>query len=246
MAQREERLDGPAARVEAQPPAATRAIAYLRVSSAGQAKDGRDGLPRQREAVTAWCDASGTQLLEEHVDAGVSGTKALGDRPGLSMALERAVELDAVLVVEKADRLARDLIEGELILREFRRCRVKVIEAEGGTDLTDGDANPTAKLIRQVIGAVAEFEKSALVAKLRAARDRKRRLGGHPCGVYAFGKDPKRPEERATLERARQLRDAGGDGATHAGIAAVLNAEGLRSRSGRPWTHAMVRAVLLA
>lgn len=245
MAQREERLDGPP-RVEGQPLAATRAIGYLRVSSAGQAKDGRDGLPRQREAVTAWCDASGSRLLEEHIDAGVSGTKALGDRPGLSMALERAVELEAVLVVEKADRLARDLIEGELILREFRRCRVKVIEAEGGTDLTDGDANPTAKLIRQVIGAVAEFEKSALVAKLRAARDRKRRMGGHPCGVYAFGKDPKRPEELATLARARQLRDAGGDGATHAGIAAVLNAEGLRSRSGRPWTHAMVRDVLLA
>ena len=119
-----------------------RAIAYLRVSSAGQAKDGRDGLPRQREAVVAYCKATRIELVEEHVDAGVSGTKALGDRPGLYLALERAVELGvAMLVVEKADRLARDLIEGELILREFRRVAIKVVEAEGGTDLTDGDAN---------------------------------------------------------------------------------------------------------
>src|SRR5690606_12514510 len=146
-----------------------RAIAYLRVSSAGQAKDGRDGLPRQREAIAAYCAATRVVLLEEHADEGVSGTKALDDRPGLSAALQRAIELDAtMLVIEKVDRLARDLIEGELILREFRRVGVKVVEAEGGTDLTDGEANPTATLIRQVIGAVAEFEKSALVAKLRA------------------------------------------------------------------------------
>lgn len=221
---------------------ATRAIAYLRVSSAGQAKDGRDGLPRQREAIQAWCMAARAILLEEHVDAGVSGAKALGDRPGLSLALERAVELEAsMLVVEKADRLARDLIEGELILREFRRVGVKVIEAEGGTDLTDGDANPTAKLIRQVIGAVAEFEKSALVAKLRAARDRKRRSGGHACGAYRFGRHPEKPGEAETLARARDLREMG---RTLREVAEALNAEGLASRTGRPWTWPMVRDAL--
>jgi DNA invertase Pin-like site-specific DNA recombinase len=37
---------------------------------------------------------------------------------------------------------------------------------------------PTAKLIRRVLGAVAEFEKASLVAKLRGARERKRRLQG--------------------------------------------------------------------
>jgi len=219
-----------------------RAIAYLRVSSAGQAKDGRDGLPRQREAIAAYCDANRVELLEEHVDAGVSGAKALGERPGLSAALERAVELEAgMLIVEKADRLARDLIEGELILREFRRAGIKVIESEGGTDLADGDANPPARLIRQVIGAVAEFEKSALVAKLRAARDRKRRNGGHPCGAYRFGRHPEKPGEAETLARAGELRAMG---LTLHEIAAALNAEGRASRTGRPWTSPMVRDTL--
>jgi hypothetical protein len=32
---------------------------------------------------------------------------------------------------------------------------------------------PTAVLVRQVLGAIAQFEKSSLVAKLKAARDRK-------------------------------------------------------------------------
>lgn len=225
-----------------------KAIGYLRVSSAGQAKDGRDGLPRQREAVQEFCDARRVELVEEHVDAGVSGTKALGDRPGLSAALERAIELGVtMLVVEKADRLARDLIEGELILREFRRVGVQVVEAEGGTDLTDGDANPTTKLIRQVIGAVAEFEKSALVAKLRAARERKKRNGEHSVGCYRFGAHPERPQEAETLARIKDLRRRrNGRRATLSEVAETLNVEGRESRSGRTWTPAMVRDIVSA
>ena len=37
---------------------------------------------------------------------------------------------------------------------------------------------PTAVLVRQVLGAIAQFEKTSLVAKLRAARDRKYPAGG--------------------------------------------------------------------
>jgi DNA invertase Pin-like site-specific DNA recombinase len=36
------------------------------------------------------------------------------------------------------------------------------------------DDRPTAKLIRQILGAVAEFDKAMTVGKLRGARDRKR------------------------------------------------------------------------
>ena len=44
------------------------------------------------------------------------------------------------------------------------------------------DSTPTAVLIRQVLGAVAQFEKAALVAKLRAARERKAKLTGQKVG----------------------------------------------------------------
>ena len=37
---------------------------------------------------------------------------------------------------------------------------------------------PTAVLVRQVLGAIAQFEKASLVAKLKAARDRKRAREG--------------------------------------------------------------------
>jgi hypothetical protein len=47
----------------------------------------------------------------------------------------------------------------------------------GGDDLTD-DSDPARKTMRQVAGAFAEYEKARIVAKLRAARNRKREQTG--------------------------------------------------------------------
>jgi DNA invertase Pin-like site-specific DNA recombinase len=219
-----------------------RAIAYLRVSSPGQAEDGRDGFPRQRDAIQAWCTAARAILVEEHVDAGVSGTVPLEGREGLARALERCVELGATtLVVERADRLGRDLIVSEMAVRAFAEAGVAIVPADTGEDLTSADSDPSRKLIRQVLNAVAEYERSALVAKLRAARDRKRRNGGHPCGAYRFGRHPEKPVESETLARARELRATG---LTLHEVAAALNAEARASRTGRPWSWPMVRDAL--
>jgi len=51
-------------------------------------------------------------------------------------------------IVERADRLARDLIVGELILNQLRELGVKVIAADSGTELAAGDDDPTRTLIR--------------------------------------------------------------------------------------------------
>lgn len=220
------------------------AIGYLRVSSANQAKDGRDGFPRQRAAIRAYCTAKRLDLIEEHEDAGVSGTVPLEGRQGLSTALQRCAEVGAaVLVVEKADRLGRDLIVSEMAVRAFSEAGVSIVTADTGQNLTDADSDPSRKLIRQVLNAVAEYERSALVAKLKAARDRKRRNGGHAVGCYRFGQHPERPGEAATLDRIRELRAAGkGRKRMPLGqVAATLNAEGRESRTGRAWTAAMVR-----
>jgi len=224
-----------------------KAIGYLRVSSAKQAKDGKDGFPRQRAAIRAYCTGKRIELVEEHEDAGVSGTVPLEGREGLSTALQRCAELSAgVLVVERADRLGRDLIVSEMAVRAFAEAGVSIVTADTGQSLTDADNDPSRKLIRQVLNAVAEYERSALVAKLRAARMRKKRNGGHAVGCYRFGEHPERPDEVATLARIRELRRRLPDrrrlplGA----VAEVLNAEGRSSRSGRPWTASMVRDIV--
>ena len=72
--------------------------------------------------------------------------------------------------VDKANRLARDLVVSETLLAEFRKLGVKVVAAEGGTDLTVDNDDPSRKMIRQILGVVSEWEKSCIVQKLRAAR----------------------------------------------------------------------------
>jgi len=225
------------------------AIGYLRVSSAKQAKDGKDGFPRQRAAIRAYCSQKRLELVEEHEDAGVSGTVPLEGREGLSTALARCAELGvAVLVVEKADRLGRDLIVSEMAVRAFAEAGVSIVTADTGQSLTDADNDPSRKLIRQVLNAVAEYERSALVAKLRAARERKRRNGGHSVGCYRFGEHPERPDEAATLARIRELRKVQQDRRrmSLAEVASVLNIECRTSRTGRAWTASMVRDLLTA
>jgi hypothetical protein len=84
------------------------------------------------------------------------------------------------------------------------------------------------------MGAVAQWQKSVDVAKLRAARVRMRRNTGRCEGRKAFGA---RPGEPAILDRAKRLRASG---ATFATIAAQLNRLGLQNRLGNPWSPAAV------
>lgn len=179
-------------------------------------------------------------MSREFRDEGVSGTKGELDRDGLS-GLFVAIRGNGVrtVIVEKADRLARDLMVSEFILEEFRNLGVTVIAADSGTDLTVKDNDPTRILIRQVLEAVAQFEKSVIVQKLRAARERKRRAGERCEGRKPYGETEK---EREAIERIRELRrkPRGGDRMGFHTIAKTLTAEGWPTRTGKPWSDSVV------
>jgi DNA invertase Pin-like site-specific DNA recombinase len=212
-----------------------RAVSYLRVSSVGQI-DG-DGFARQRETVRAYADRHGIELVGEYRDEGVSGTVEGADRDGFRELLGRiAGNCVRVVLVERADRLARDLLVQETLLRALIRLGVRVVEASSGVELTD-ESDPSRILIRQVLGAVAEHDKACLVAKLRKARQRKRELTGRCEGRIPFGF---RAVEREGLVRITALWK---EGKSSRSIAATLNAEGIATRTGKPWTFATVAKI---
>ena len=181
--------------------ATQQAVGYLRVSGKGQV-DG-DGPERQRQAIARYAKSASLTLIEEFSDLGVSGTTELADRPGLAALLDR-LESNGVraVVVERADRLARDLMVQEVIVGQFVKIGARILTSDG-VDLTSGDQDPTRRLIRQVLGAVSEFEKNVIVLKLRAARERKRARGERVEGVKPYGHFP---AEHAIIERMRRLR----------------------------------------
>ena len=84
-----------------------------------------------------------------------------------------------IIIVETASRFARDLIVQETGWRFLQGLGVTLVAADSPDSFLD--TTPTAVLIRQVLGAVSQFEKAALVAKLKSARDRKKRETGK-CG----------------------------------------------------------------
>src|SRR5262245_20588597 len=134
--------------------AITKAVSYVRVSGKGQA-DG-DGPERQRQIIQGFAKSSGLAIVEEYSDLGVSGTRELSDRPGLARLLDR-IQSNGVrtVIVERADRVARDLMVQEVIVGQFAKLGARILTADG-VDLTSSD-DPTRRLIRQVLGAVAEF-----------------------------------------------------------------------------------------
>ena len=88
------------------------------------------------------------------------------------------------IIVETANRFARDLMVQEVGFSVLRDLGVTLIAADSPDAFLDD--GPTSKLIRQILGAVAEFDKAMTVAKLKGARDRARRSRGKCEGRKAY------------------------------------------------------------
>lgn len=223
----------------------TPAVAYMRCSGLGQV-DG-DTFDRQKAAISRYANGAGLTVADADwfVDKGVSGTRDMDNRPGLAALLDR-VESNGVRVVlvENATRMARDLMVGEVILQQLRDAGCRVIACDSGTDLIDeSDNDPTRTLIRQVLGAVAEFDRRVTVLKLRAARERIRRRTGRCEGRKPYGTQP---GEAAVIDRIRVLyrKPHGEQRRSLQQIADVLNAEGVPTRTGKPWTKQVLHQII--
>src|SRR5689334_14556008 len=93
-------------------------VGYLRVSTAGQVKDGL-GLPTQERLIRAWAKAHGHKIVAWHRDEGVSGANGVDTRVALPLALANVRDHRAEgVAVSSLDRLARQLTVQEAILAQ--------------------------------------------------------------------------------------------------------------------------------
>jgi DNA invertase Pin-like site-specific DNA recombinase len=210
------------------------AFAYLRVSGRGQI-DG-DGFVRQEQAIRQYAAAHGLEIVQVFREEGVSGTKDLESRPALLELMETVKETGGTVVIEKLDRLARDLMVSESILADFQRKGITVVSV-AEPDLCSSE--PTRILMRQMMSAFAQYEKSMIVLKLRGARRRTKARTGRCEGSKAFGSVE---GHRPIIERIMTLRGAGMAVDT---IAETLNVEGLKSKTGGKWYGSSVRNVVM-
>ena len=151
------------------------AVSYIRVST-----DRQDLGPEAQEAAIAqWASREGVTIISTHRDIGISGAAGIDKRPGLAAALHAVKEHRAGhLVVAKIDRLARDATLAGLLAQDLAR---------GGAQVTTADG--VCSGIRGIMAQFAQFERSVIAARTKAALQAKRRrgerLGQVPYGFQA-------------------------------------------------------------
>jgi DNA invertase Pin-like site-specific DNA recombinase len=196
----------------------------------------KDSDKRQLAAIAAYAKANGFDV------AVVSGA-LVTDRPGFAEMLERLLSNGArTIIVESPDRFARDLMV-QLAGHDMLKARgVTLIAASAPMHFVED--TPTAVLVRQVLGAVAEFEKTTLVAKLAAARRRKRMATGEKVEGRKSHAEA-RPDVAALAKRLARKKPKGGCLSLRA-ISAELAVQGFLNERGRPFNAKSVVAMLAA
>jgi DNA invertase Pin-like site-specific DNA recombinase len=199
-----------------------KAVAYFRTSSETNVGQDKDSLKRQREAVTKFANAAGYQIIAEYSDDAVRGDDPVDQRHGFAAILAHIAGNGVhTIIVENASRFARDLIIQETGYKFLKDMGITLIAADRPDAFLDD--GPTATMVRQILGAVSQFEKAALVARLKGARLRKKTATGKCGGRKSYAE--RNPEMVALAKklarypvngRKRSLRD----------VAAELEAQG--------------------
>jgi DNA invertase Pin-like site-specific DNA recombinase len=197
------------------------AVAYVRVSTAGQAKSGL-GLEAQIDAIKSFAKADGYKIVEHFTEReSGKGADALERRPQLAAAIKAARKADAPVIVSKLDRLSRDVhfISGLMV------HKVPFIVTELGKDVDP--------FVLHLFAALAQKER-ALISKrtkegLAAAKRRGVKLGGRTAGSD-------RAEKAAAelAERMRSVMTELADLSSHQ-AATELNRRGIKSAAGGAW-----------
>jgi DNA invertase Pin-like site-specific DNA recombinase len=215
------------------------AIGYMRTSSATNVGEGKDSEARQRKAIEAYARSAGYAVVEWFYDKAVRGADAVTERPGFAAMLDRIAGNGVrTIIVESPDRFARNLAVQLAGHDHLKRLGVTLIPATAPDFFTED--TPTAVLVRQVLGAIAQFDKATTIAKLKAARDRKI-AAGEKCG----GRKSYAERDPEMVDLARWLRhNTNGRPYALRQVAAELAEYGYRGPSGEPYAAAAIASML--
>ena len=220
-----------------------KAVAYLRTSSRTNVGADKDSDKRQRAAIEAYAKAAGYEIAETFYDEAVSGADPVGARPGFAEMLARLLSNRArTIIVESPDRFARDLMV-QLAGHDLLKAKgISLVAASAPTHFIE--ETPTAVLVRQVLGAIAEFEKTTLVAKLAASRRRKRMATGKK--VEGRKSHVEGHPDLVKLAKALARKKPKGGKLSLRAISAELAAQGFLNERGRPFNPKSIAAMLAA
>ena len=140
-----------------------RAALYVRVSTDAQT------LENQIRALRQVAERRGWDVVEVYRDAGISGVKGRNGRPGLDTMLKDASRQKFDIVMAWAiDRLGRSLSDLLDTIQHLEACGVDLYLDQQAIDTT----TPMGKLVFQLTGAFAEFERTMIRQRIKAGLKR--------------------------------------------------------------------------
>jgi DNA invertase Pin-like site-specific DNA recombinase len=201
------------------------AVGYCRVSTGKQERSGL-GLEAQQEALARFCKAEGFALTSTYVE---TESGADDNRPELNKALAEAKRLKCPLMVSKLDRLSRDTH----FITGLMKHRTSIVVTELGETVEP--------FVLQLMAVVAEQERRLVSRRTKDALARAKARGVQLGGYRHDGSTSK----AEAMERAEALRPILNElaGKTTRAIAAELNARGIKTAQGKPWTSVQVLRV---
>jgi len=162
-----------------------RAAIYVRVSTDKQTIENQVTVLRQIAQRRGW------DVVEQYSDAGISGSKGRDGRPGLDQMVKDAQRRKFDVIMAWAiDRLGRSLIDLLGTIQTLKASGVDLYLDQQSIDTT----TPAGKLMFQVCGAFAEFERSMIRQRVNAGLKR----------AVAQGRQLGRPRIDAALEKRIQ------------------------------------------
>lgn len=219
-----------------------RVIAYVRVSTEGQVKDGY-GLEAQERDIRVYCAKNDMELMKVYREEGVSGAKE--DRPVFNKILYGEAQNPPVegIVVAKNDRVARDIN-----IYYYYKMLLKKKEIELISVAEDfGEFGVMARFLEAFTMCVAEMERDNIKKRTSAGRSMKIGRGGFAGGRVPYGYDNIDKELRVNEEEAKVVREIfelRGKGWKLREIAELMNLRGIKSKSGKEFTIVTVQNVL--
>ena len=216
-----------------------KAVRYIRTSSASNLEG--DSEDRQKDAIAKFADSQGYDVVSGAWDQAVKGSDSIHEREGFAELIQYCVDNDvSVILCENASRFARDVIVQELGYRELKKLKIQLIPVDA-PDYFTGDS-PSLTMIRQILGSVAEFEKSNLVSNLRGARDRARAKNGKCEGRKSLQEIYGDLRFRTLQKKVRSLSK---ERMSYAKIADVLASQGyVQPSTGRPFHKSQVMRLI--
>lgn len=212
------------------------AAIYTRYSTDRQRET---SLADQARVCQARADALGLSIFSTYSDDGISGSTPVARRPeGARLVADALAGRFAVLLVEGLDRLSRDMVEQERMVRRLEHRGIRIIGVADGYD-SEGSGR---KIHRTMRGLINEIYLDDLRHKTHRGLSGQLQRGGHAGGVpfgyrsVAVGDIHVLEVEPAQAATVREIYQRYGDGWSCQRIAADLNARGIKTGRGGTWS----------